>query len=92
MARKSKPQTLRKLGRKIVRLMPMRVLRINDDDVLVLQTDLMLDQEEATYLRQYAEREFGEKHKIVVLTAGLKLGVLRNEKDESKKDRRGAYT
>ena len=61
-----------------MRLMPMRVLRIHDNDVLVLQTDLMLDKEQAQYLREYAEREFGGKHKIVLLTAGVKIGVLRD--------------
>jgi hypothetical protein len=64
--------------RKLVRLMPMRVLRFEKGDVLVMQTDLMLNKDQIMALRERATEQFGTDFgKIVILTAGMKLGVLR---------------
>jgi hypothetical protein len=64
---------------KLPRLLPMRVLRIKPGDVLVLQTDLMLRPEQARELRALAEEQFGTDNRIAVLTANIKVGVLRPE-------------
>ena len=67
--------------KKFVRLMPMRVLRIEQGDVLVMQTDIMLDKEQIMALRDRATEQFGKQFgKIAILTSGLKLGVLRKVK------------
>jgi hypothetical protein len=64
--------------RKLVKLLPMRVLRVQENDILVLQTDLMLDREQIRYLREAANEQFGTQFgKIAILTAGIKPGVLR---------------
>jgi hypothetical protein len=74
MKRKSAAKLLS--TRKFVRLMPMRVLRVEPDDIIVLQTDMLLDREQVLALRDRAREEF-KGYKVVVMTAGLKAGVLR---------------
>ena len=68
---------------KLPRLLPMRVLRIKPGDVLVLQTDLMLRPEQCEQLRQLAEQQFGNANRIAVVTAGIKIGVLRPDEPQS---------
>jgi hypothetical protein len=64
-----------------MRLMPMRVLRMEDGDILVLQTDLMLDKEQCMLLRDRAQENFGRDFKkIAILTHGMKAGILRKPK------------
>ena len=61
-------------------LRPMRVLRIEPGDMIVLQTDLMLDKNQVQALRDRAVEQFGTYFpdvKVVVLSAGLKAGAIR---------------
>lgn len=76
--------------KKLVRLMPMRVLRMEKGDLLVMQTDLLLDRAQCIELRDRATEQFGEQFgRIAVLTAGLKLGVLRKvAKQKARKNSR----
>ena len=67
--------------RKFVRVMPMRVLRIEAGDVLVLQTDAVLNPNQVKQLREAAQEQFGKDFgRIAILTAGLKAGVLRRKR------------
>jgi hypothetical protein len=73
--------------RRLVRLMPMRVLHIEPDDILVLQTDLNLTKEQCIALRKAADYQFGKENfkKIAILTSGLKVGVLRKKKNVARR-------
>jgi hypothetical protein len=69
------------MTKKFMQLMPMRVLRIEKDDVLVMQTDLFLSKEQVEALRDRATEQFGKQFgKIAILACGLKLGVLRKSR------------
>lgn len=70
------------LPMRLSRLLPMRVLRLEPGDIIVLQTDLKLDKQQIQALRDNASKQFGGC-KVAVLTHGLKVGVLR--KSEKKK-------
>jgi hypothetical protein len=73
--------------RRLVRLMPMSVLHIEPGDVIVMQTDLILEKDQITTLRDRAVEQFSgtplKDFKVAVLVGGLKVGVLR--KREKKK-------
>lgn len=68
----------------LIKLAEMKVLHIEPGDVLVLQTDHVLDKEQAGHLRERAQEQFStsvlHEHRVVVLTAGLRVGVLRKRK------------
>jgi hypothetical protein len=66
--------------KKFVRLMPMRVLRFEQGDVLVMQTDIQLDQKQVEMLRDAATKTFGQFGKVAIFSGGLKLGILRKVK------------
>lgn len=55
-------------------------LDLKPGDILVLSTNLLLDPDQAKAVRDRA-RTFARGHKIMVLTGGLKLGVIRNHKN-----------
>jgi hypothetical protein len=70
----------RQAMKKLVRLMPMRVLRWEKGDVLVMQTNLQLRMDDCKALRAKAQEQFGKDFgKIVILTHGIKLGILRKQ-------------
>jgi hypothetical protein len=59
---------------------PFRIakLELQPGDMVVLQTDLMLDKEQITMLRDRADEQFRPlKAKVAILTSGLRLGILR---------------
>ena len=56
-------------------------LQIEPGDMLVLQTDLMLDKDQCQALRDRANEQFKSLNvKVAILTAGLQLAVVRKGK------------
>ena len=56
-------------------------LELRPGDTVVLQTDLFLDRDQAEAIRDSANRQFAPlKIKVVILTAGLKLAILRKRR------------
>jgi hypothetical protein len=70
---------VKKPSKKFIRMLPMRVLRLEPDDVIVLQTDLLLDKDQCQALRDRASEQF-PGFKVAIITSGLKIGVLRKTK------------
>jgi hypothetical protein len=56
-------------------------LQIEPGDMLVLQTDLLLDRDQIQTLRDRANEQFAAlKVQVAILTAGMQLAVLRKGK------------
>jgi serine phosphatase RsbU (regulator of sigma subunit) len=74
MFKRKKPNT------KIIKSFDYAVgkLTLNPGDIVVLSTDLLLDKDQCTALRDRGQEHFPD-HKVVVLSAGIKLGVIRAE-------------
>jgi hypothetical protein len=55
-------------------------LTIRPGDILVLRTELLLDKEQISVVRERAAEQFKDLDvKIVVVTAGMEIAVLRKE-------------
>lgn len=78
------------LGRKVKRKHPtpfrfeitpfeIAKLDVQPGDIIVLRTDLLLTQDQCVQLKERAEEQF-TGFKVVVLTAGMSLAVLRDER------------
>ena len=52
-------------------------LTLRPDDILIVKTEVVLDKDQAQRLEKLAHEMFDVKNKIVILTAGLNLAVLR---------------
>lgn len=89
--KRARPKSLNM--RKLIKLAEMKVLRIEPEDVIVLQTDLCLDKDQVQALRDRASEQFGNSvlaaNRVVILTAGLKTGVLRKITAKPKGKSRG---
>lgn len=80
MKKKKRPQAKTKVTLKnfIYRLAR---LSVRPGDTIVLQTDMLLDVDQVTAIRDRANEQFRHlKAPVVILTAGMKLGVLRRER------------
>lgn len=53
-------------------------LTLRPDDIVVLSTDLMLDKDQMNVLHERAQAWFPDR-KVLVLSHGMKLGVIRSE-------------
>jgi hypothetical protein len=60
-------------------------LVLEPGDLVVLQTSMFLDKDQVRAIKRSADQQF-KPFKVVILTAGLKVGVLRKQKE--KKERR----
>lgn len=54
-------------------------LTLAPDDIVVLKTAIVVSGEQAEHLRQALKRELGEDRKVLILPAGLEIGVLSPE-------------
>jgi hypothetical protein len=66
-------------GRTKVNRFEIAKLDLHDGDIVVLRTDMMLTQEQLQYLRDRYRAEF-PGIKVVVLSAGLEIGVLADKR------------
>ena len=57
----------------------MAKLELQPGDLIVLQTDLLLDNDQVTALRRNANQQF-KPYRVVIMSGGLKLGALRKAK------------
>jgi hypothetical protein len=59
-------------------------LVLEPGDLIVLQTTMLLDKYQATAIKRLADQQF-KPFKVIVLTAGLKVGVLRKQKKKQER-------
>lgn len=57
-------------------------LTVGPKDVIVLSTNLMLDAEQCRFLQERAKQWFPD-NEVLVLTAGMKLGVVKRDAESS---------
>jgi hypothetical protein len=76
MSKRQRAAAKKKINNMLFR---MAKLELQPSDTIVLQTDLMLDKNQITALRARANEQF-KPYRVAILTAGLKLGVLRKVK------------